>query len=661
MTGPNAGSVESVVESHPEKIRGLVDSLDLDSPGLEAVRDAANADDLVRAGREIVAYYEEGDTADWLRSDPVETSDERSPEADPLLDDEFTFQGVTGTAPRVDGSLDWKHTGPRDDDEWAYFLNRHGFFGTLLDACRETGNPEYAGAFDSFVRDWVVSNPPPESERTGYGGNFAWRTLEVGLRLEGHWPSAFYGFQTADAFTPAGRLLMLATVPPQAEYLMEYHTLEHNFTTMELGGVGRAAVCWPEFERAEEWFDHCRDVLTAELDRQVYPDGVQIELTAGYHSVALTRMQSFADRAAKGGYDLPDAFTDGLESMWNYVAYAMRPDGHSPMNNDSNRDYSADDVRDAARTHDRPDWTYVATNGREGERPADPPSRFFPWAGQLVSRSGWDEDAHWSFFDVGPWGTSHQHSDKLHLSVAAGGRDLLVDTGRFAYSGDLAERFRGPYATHSRGHNVVLVDGAGQEPTEEKTDAPAEDAATISDTYDLATGSFEAGFGGVDGKASHDRAVCYRRGEYWVVVDRVRTDRDRTVEPLWHFHPDCATTVEGDHAVTVDEGETNLRVVPDPDLDWRVDVVEGRENPPQGWYSKEYNDAQPAPAAVYETDIESSTTFAWLLVPGTSPTGELSWTEDGDIAVRVDGGDVDHISVDAGDVRTDAGLVLDPR
>ena len=51
-------------------------------------------------------------------------------------------------------------------------------------------------------------------------------------------------------------------------------------------------------------------------------------------------------------------------------------------------------------------------------------------AGQLVSRSGWDRQAQWSWFDVGPFGSSgHGHRDKLHLSVRIGSVHLLVDAG----------------------------------------------------------------------------------------------------------------------------------------------------------------------------------------------------------------------------------------
>jgi len=622
-------SVAAVVEAHPDRVRRLFERLDTERDDLAAVREAWTGGNPAAAGRELLAYYSEGGTASWLRRDPGSDGESSGnhPAADALLDDEFTFQGVTGHPPREDG-LDWTHRGPNDDVEWAYFLNRHAYFETLLEAYLDTGEERYAAAFDSFVRDWVRSNPAPDGEV----GEAPWRTLEVGIRMGNAWPTAFYGFQSADAFTPAGRLLMLSAVPDQAAYLRAYHRRGSNWTTMELSGLARAAVCWPEFAADDDWFAHARDVLVDELDDQVYPDGVQDELTSHYHRVALRNFESFADTARAGGRSLPAAFEATLEAMWTYLAASMRPDGSRPLNNDSDRGDVADALLAAAGEYGRPEWRYVATNGVAGERPADPPSRFFEWAGQLISRSGWDAGAHWSFFDVGPWGSGHQHSDKLHLSVAAGDRDLLVDSGRFAYSGDLAERFCEPYATHSRGHNVVLVDGAGQRPTERVADAPRSDAATIAPEYDVASGTFAAGFDGIDGEAVHDRALYYRRGSYWVVADRIRTDRPRRLEALWQFHPDCDVATDGS-IHTTDDGETNLRVIP-AGLDWEYRIVEGQESPLQGWYSEEYNHAEPSPTAVCETDVDGTATFAWVLAPGegTPPDPDVTLA-DGEIRI----------------------------
>ena len=43
-----------------------------------------------------------------------------------------------------------------------------------------------------------------------------------------------------------------------------------------------------EFKEAADWRKTATDRLYAELDKQVYPDGAQIELSTGYHQVSLT-------------------------------------------------------------------------------------------------------------------------------------------------------------------------------------------------------------------------------------------------------------------------------------------------------------------------------------------------------------------------------------
>ena len=73
-------------------------------------------------------------------------------------------------------------------------------------------------------------------------------------------------------------------------------------------------------------------------------------------------------------------------------------------------------------------------------------------------RNGWDANAHWAFFDMGPAGAAHRHVDKLHLSVTGYGRDILVDSGRFTYKGGKWRR----HFTGTSAHNTVVIDGARQ-------------------------------------------------------------------------------------------------------------------------------------------------------------------------------------------------------
>jgi len=232
----------------------------------------------------------------------------------------------------------------------------------------------------------------------------------------------------------------------------------------------------------------------------------------------------------------------------------------------------------------------------------------------LISRSGYDADAQWSFFDIGPWGSGHQHNDKMHVSVAAFGKDLLVDCGRFAYRGEVADKFR-KYATGSQSHNVLLIDGKGQAPGPKVTEEPvSKKDYLITPDYDLGRASF-AEFTSLEGACKHTRTLFYSRDGLWVVVDQVETDRPRKIDALWHWHPENKLNIENDKLFTLND-RGNLQIVPVGKQKWDVKMVKGQEQPEiQGWYSKEYNIFEPNPTTIYSTKIESNSTFVWVLYP----------------------------------------------
>jgi hypothetical protein len=616
-------SAEDFCRLWPDRARGLLASLDLERPELAKVRQAAEANDMVAACEALLAFYRESETAGWLREVQAEPSEALRERADAILDDTFTFYGQTDRVPRTKaGGLNWYHRGPSGDREWPLALNRHQVLRTLLRAYVATGKKRYAQHIDALLRDWVVSNAPYPGQRNV---NLPWRGLEISFRGK-RWAEVFYALQDDPRLRPATRLLMLSDLPHHAHHLRHFHG-GGNWMTMELSALGTIAAAWPQFKDSREWMDYAKRTLGAQLRRQVYPDGVQKELTSSYHWVALHNFRELADVCRKSGRPLSGAYAEGLEKMTAYLAGAMRPDGSGPLNNDSDRRDFRRQIIAAAGTYGRPDWFYIATNGRRGEPPDDGPSIFYPWAGQVISRSGWGGRAHWSFFDVGPWGTGHQHSDKLHLSVHACGRDLLVDSGRFAYDGKIARRFRSAYARHSRGHNVLLIDGHGQAPGPREARRPiGPPDCRITEDWDYARGQMDA-FAGVEGEVAHRRAVLYLRGKFWIVVDRVTTDRPRQVTALWHLHPDCTVGPDerSNGALTTDPNAGNLRLVPAGGDGWALRIVSGQDKPhPQGWYSARYNSFTRSPTIVADVRIEDDRTFAWLLVAACGKVGEAA-------------------------------------
>ncbi len=627
-------SVQEVWQHYPDRLRKLLPALDLTYPPLKAVQAFIQKGDTVAAAKALLDHYQQSDAGDWLIEGlSQESEDTNHTLARQLLKDTVTLNGVTAKVPQTEhGGWKWDYQGPGEDAEFGYSLNGHQYMMALVRGWQVTENRAYVEIFDRLIRDWIIHNPlPPEgdsiylifsSEDLDWRdiGEVIWRDLEAGNRLGVTWPRAFYSFQHVEAFTPAARLLMLSSILEQAAYLRKYHKKGHNWTTMEMNGLALVGLAFPEFRQADDWANYAMKVMEEEILRQVYPDGVQTELSTKTQWVALRRFESVAENFRKVNRPVKDRYMHRLEEMYHYLAYSMRPDGHQPLNNDSDREDLRPRVLRAAQNFHRPDWEWIASNGALGEPPAGLPSVVFPWAGLHVMRSGWDKQAQWAFFDTGPFGTGHQHSDMLHLSVAAFGKDLLVDGGRYTHEDYFSfdpTNWRG-YFRSSFSHNVILVDGRGQKGGPLKVDTPLEEGTAYknSPVFDYARGTFSSGYQEVEGKVEHTRSVLYVREKFWVVADHMETDRLRQLEVLWHYAPSCAVSIQGESAISQNTDEGNLGIIPIGNRDWEVKIIKGQESPfIQGWYSAEYGKKVPSPTVVYTKTIENSTTFAWILLP----------------------------------------------
>ncbi|NRB47272.1 MAG: alginate lyase family protein [Saprospiraceae bacterium] len=628
-------TVKAVYEAYPEQVGQMLDQFDLERKGLEKVRAAVQAKDMVKACRLLLEYYKECESGAHLRRTQPEVQVRTNTLADTTLKDVFIVQNVRGEVPWLeDGHRDWYYKGPNDDREWAWLSNRHTQISQVFDAYFETGNPKYVVYIDEFLRDFIIKSMPYPGVKSRTS---VWRGLEVAARAK-VWSKLFYGMINSPYFSRATQLLILMSLPDHAHYNRQFHAA-NNWLTMEISALATLATNFPEYKKSEEWLCYAADVISESMKGQVYSDGVQTELTAHYHNVAMRNFVLFKEICDRAEYELPDFFDKTIEGMYRYLAHAVRPDGNRILNNDGDRGSDVAMILDGAEKYDQPEWEYIATNGSRGVKPQDGPSYFYPWAGQLISRNGYQQDAHWSFFDVGPWGSGHQHNDKLHLSISAYGRDLLVDAGRFAYTGEVAKKFR-RYARGTQGHNAVLIDGKGQMPDEKVVKEPlGAEHWRITPSFDYAWNSFNQ-FYDLEG-VKHNRSLLYVRDGFWVVVDKIETETARRIASLWHWHPDCQVEVDKFGIVSTKNAKGNLTLIPIENNDWAVQVIEGQEEPAiQGWYSEEYNVFQPNKAVIHSTMIDGTESFVWLLIPSELEAPEvrtqlLSQTKNG-IKLKVD-------------------------
>jgi hypothetical protein len=629
----NWTSVEDFLKHCPDRYETLSDALDLDHPGLEKVKAAVNAGDKTAACKALLAYYRTDGRCEWLLERLDEPGSGHVKLADQILHRKHQMGKAVGVVPEKNGAWDWNYTGPKGDREYAFNLNRHPFFPHLLQAYRKTGDEKYVQAFDRIVRDWVLHTVYP-SEKHAYV--WTWRVLEAGLRMRS-WTIAFHGFQKSDSFTPAGRLLMLSSFVQHGRYIKMHHWNHHNHALMEHDGLNRIGLALPELKEAEGWHEYALKKMLEEMNHQVYPDGAHDELSSGYHWVSLKSYEQIDEICRTAGREVPEDYRKRLVDMYDYWAGLVRPDLSLPQNNRSDRSNARGRLLNAAEKYGRSDWRYIVTNGQDGEKPEGLPSRMAPWAGHLVSRDDWSEDALWSFFDAGPAGAGWVHPDALHLSVSAYGKDFLIDSGRFWYMRDQWTNF----AHSSRSHNVILIDGRNQEPQPKKVEKPlSEKHWALTETFDYARATHDR-FDKLEGKAAHTRIVVFLRTISWVVIDRIATDRKRELTPMWRFCPERKVEVAGKTAVQTNDAEgANLCITPLGGIDWSVKLVRGQEKPYlQGWYSEETTEWEPNTCAVYAGTIEGDAVFGWLILPvkqgQAAPATEATLTvQDGNAAVR---------------------------
>ena len=105
------------------------------------------------------------------------------------------------------------------------------------------------------------------------------------------------------------------------------------------------------------------------LGRQVYQDGVQKEVSSLIQLVTITHFEPFYDLCKIMNIKLDNRYWTKLMDMWNYLAYAIHPNGTTELSNDSNIYNLREILMKKAKKFDRPDWLFIATSGKRGIDP----------------------------------------------------------------------------------------------------------------------------------------------------------------------------------------------------------------------------------------------------------------------------------------------------
>ena len=407
--------------------------------------------------------------------------------------------------------------------EYCFHLNGHGDLSALAYLYRETKDEKYAVRFAELMRSWLDTTECP-GKVVCDKGRPTWRSIESGGRML-RWPAFFAALKDSPSVPDRLWFDMAKSVLEHMERLIGLNT-KYNWHTTEAVGVLTASVHYPVFCDRDSWREWAISELKGQYEREIYPDGMQAELSSSYQNSVASNFRYAKRLLLAFGYDAPGELDECVKLVLSSYVKLVRPDLYATGLNDAGSLYVPNVL--SGKQDIYPDdevFRYFISERREGKKP-DFTSVVMPYSGFVIMRSGWEADDMWSLFDVGPEGTAHIHEDKLNFLLYAYGEMMLSDIGFYAYDTSDMRYF----SISSLAHNTGLVDGEGQnriathvwgegiETVEIQTPAWGEYADknakcdlsySNSESLEIAEACYEGDYGKALTKARHTRKVVF--------------------------------------------------------------------------------------------------------------------------------------------------------
>ncbi len=568
--------------------------------------------------------------------------------------------------------IDYRDEGVCGDIKYLWEPNRHLEIVSLAQAWHLTRDDRYAEGCRQLLDSWFDQCPYP------MGPNWT-SSLEHGIRLV-NWAVAWHllGGEQATVFAaPDGaafRRRWLASVRQHCHFIagwLSRYSSANNHLLGETMGLFVGATTWPLWPESAGWRSTGLGVFEREALLQTTADGVNREQAIWYQH-AVMEMMLIVGLFGQANEMAPGAqFWRRLEAMMSYVAALSDRSGHLPMLGDSDDSTIvrwdpqhagnpyASLLSSGAALFARPDWLNrsAGCDARNrwllGERLAanldvrantelKPRTRVFEEGGRYLLGARFGEpDEVLASFDAGPLGypqiAAHGHADALSLTLSAGGVELLIDPGTYAYHTDRKWRdyFRSTFA-----HNTVEIDGLDQSVSGGNF-LWLRKARARCLSHDL-LGPLQRveaehdGYARLSPPIGHCRQVTYDPVQrQFMVEDRLSGVGEHRGRLCWHLAETCGPVVQDDGIVRVDApgvrmtirvrsssatgaGASAATVLSNPPVVEVLTglapvVLHGRDDPPAGWVSRRFDIKQATHTLVWDFVVRDQRTVTTII------------------------------------------------
>lgn len=501
----------------------------------------------------------------------------------------------------------------------------------------------------SIIADWA------RAEAAGAAGEFAWYDMAVGIRATklALLVEALRAAGEAAPQGPEGLDLTALAERHMAELADPGLLSDNNHGLFQLHGLMALVGALPDHPLAAERRAFAAYHMAGLIGRQFGPLGVHTENSPSYHFFALERIEPMLDSP---WWRLPEmAETHArLATARQAGLWLVDPAGRTPPIGDSAEGVR---VRDFAGLRD---WPHRERNGMLGA----------VVDGYGVVRSAPEagpERAALLFLTASFQNLTHKHADCLSFVWQEDGESILIDSGKYGYkSGVMRSYFVSP-----RAHSTVEIEGVRLS----RSRPYGSGLRRVVPAGDLWLVDAEASRGAL----RHGRSLLYHPGRFVLAIDRIAPSdeappgstpkgvtswwrRDlairraatqgealegRSVTSWWHFHPNLAirrVEAAGPAGIAAARLEglrkgAALEILHlDNARDRDVKSACGAQAPSlQGWISRGYLKAEPAPALGFtgraQQDYVAATLIERVPAGGEAAFG-LRWIGPRTVALR---------------------------
>jgi len=536
-------------------------------------------------------------------------------------------------------SIDYRDFKAIGDIKYIWEMNRHQHLIILAKAYYLSGEMKYKREIEDQILDWIKQNP--------YKMGVNWTSaLEVGIRLiSWSWVWAFLQKIDGDVHD-----VWVDSIYKHCSFIDENfskYSSANNHLIGEASGLLIAGIFWPYWEESKKWRETGHQILTGEIEKQTYADGVNKEQAIGYQPFIFDLFLLPALLGEKNGITFPSSYWDRLETMLDFWNSMMNADHLMPNIGD------ADDGRAVILSHwqtENPFQSLLLTGaglfkrgdlntgnmafdeksfwllGFEGVEQFYCLKKIDPKGIKKFQEGGYfilsDEDHTKkeikSIFDCGSLGylsiCAHGHCDALSMMLSIGGLKFLIDPGTYGYF--LDQKWRN-YFRSTAAHNTVGIDHRDQSEMGgsfmflNKAEANAEQWESNGD-HDRIIGSHN-GYRRLKDPVDHQREVFFdKRKKIIKITDRITAREEHLIEQCFHFSSQCSLQESDKGGWEITNGDQAIRMTIDPRL--KTEIYRGSSDPIYGWQSNGYDTKIPADTMVNRMTHRGSCVFETLIV-----------------------------------------------